>query len=422
MPITSAPPLSVAEAQTKILDRIRTLGAERVPLREAAGRVAALAETSALDLPPWDNSAMDGYAVRAADVAPGGELEVALDLPAGSASGARLPGAAAARIMTGAPMPDGADAVVPVEDTTASAGEGRFAELGERVRIDVRPEPGAHVRRRGEDVRRGAVVLERGDVLRPARIALLATAGRGAVEVVRRPHVAIVSTGDELVDIERAGTPDRIVNGNAHGLAAQVTAAGGVPRVLPIAPDEPAAIRSAIRAALDHDAVVTVGGVSVGPRDHVRDALREAGVELVFWRAAIRPGGPMAFGAAPDGRPVFGLPGNPVSALVTFELFARPALRRMAGHARCFTRPLRAHLTEAVSTRPEKAYYLRARLEADGEGWRVTPIGSQGSAILSGLAAADGLAIVPLGIGDLPAGAGVDVLPLDGWAPESEAP
>jgi molybdopterin molybdotransferase len=422
MPITSAPPLAVREAQTKILDRIRTLGPERVSLREAAGRVAAAAVASACDLPPWDNSAMDGYAVRAAEVAPGAALLVALDQPAGAASGARLPDGVAARIMTGAPMPSGADAVVPVEDTTGPLGEGRFAELGESVRFDVRPEPGAHVRRRGEDVRRGATVLEPGDVVRPARIALLATVGQGEVEVIRRPRVAIVSTGDELVDIDRAGTPDRIVNGNAHGLAAQIAAAGGIPHPLPIAPDEPAAIRAAIRAALEHDAVVTIGGVSVGPRDHVRDALREAGVELVFWRAAIRPGGPVAFGVAAAGRPVFGLPGNPVSAHVTFELFARPALRRMAGHARCFRRPLRARLAEAVSTRPEKAYYLRARLEPDGEGWRATAIGAQGSAILTGLAAADGLAIVPLGVGDLPAGAEVDVLPLDGWAGEVETP
>ncbi|HET6637715.1 MAG TPA: gephyrin-like molybdotransferase Glp [Gemmatimonadota bacterium] len=422
MPITSAPPLSVPEAQTKILDRIRTLDAERVPLGDAAGRVAAESVASALDLPPWDNSAMDGYAVRSAEVAPGSELPVALDLPAGSASGQRLPQAAAARITTGAPLPEGADAVVPVEDTTGPAGEGRFAELGERVRFDVRPQPGDHVRWRGEDVRRGAAVLEPGDVLRPARIALLATVGRGEVAVVRRPRVAIVSTGDELVDIDQAGAPDRIVNGNAHGIAAQVAAAGGDPRPLPIAPDEPAAIRASIRAALEHDAVVTIGGVSVGPRDHVREALREAGVELVFWRAAIRPGGPVAFGVTADGRPVFGLPGNPVSAHVTFELFARPALRRMAGHARCFRRPLRARLSEAVSTRPEKAYYLRVRVEPDGEGWLATPVGAQGSAVLTGLAAAHGLAIVPLGVSDLPAGAEVDVLPLDGWAAESEAP
>lgn len=422
MPLTSAPPLSVHEAQQTILDRIRTLGAERVPLLAARGRVAAEDVAAGLDLPPWDNSAMDGYAVRAADVAPGAALPVALDLPAGAASGQRLPEGSAARIMTGAPLPLGADAVVPVEETTGPEGEARYARLGEEVRFDVRPEPGDHVRRHGEDVRRGDAVLRAGEVAGPARIALLATVGRSAVSVVRRPRVAIVSTGDELVDVDEAGARDRIVNGNAYGLAAQVAEAGGVPRALPIAPDEPAAIRAAIRSALEDDAAVTVGGVSVGERDHVRGALEEAGVELVFWRVALRPGGPVAFGVTADGRPLFGLPGNPVSAHVTFELFLRPALLRMAGRRRCFRRPVRATLAGPVSARAEKAHYLRVRMEPEGSGWRARPIGMQGSAILSGLAAADGLAIVPLGAGDLPAGAEVDVLPLDGWSLEAETP
>jgi molybdopterin molybdotransferase len=422
MPLTSAPPLPVQEAQQTILDRIRTLGAERVPLLEARGRVAAEDVAAALDLPPWDNSAMDGYAVRASDVAPGTTLPVALDLPAGAPSGQRLAEGAAARIMTGAPLPLGADAVVPVEETTGPEGEARYAELGEAVRFDARPAPGDHVRRRGEDVRRGDAVLRAGGVASPARIALLATVGRSAVSVVRRPRVAIVSTGDELVDVDQAGARDRIVNGNAYGLSAQVAEAGGVPRALPIAPDEPAAIRAAIRSALEDDAAVTIGGVSVGERDHVRGALAEAGIELVFWRVALRPGGPIAFGVTADGRPLFGLPGNPVSAHVTFELFVRPALLRMAGRRRCFRRPIRATLAEPVSARPEKAHYLRVRLEPEAGGWRARAIGSQGSAILSGLAAADGLAVVPLGAGALPAGAEVDVLPLDGWPLEAESP
>jgi molybdopterin molybdotransferase len=422
MPLTSAPPLPVQEAQQTILDRIRTLGAERVPLLEARGRVAAEDVAAALDLPPWDNSAMDGYAVRASDVAPGTTLPVTLDLPAGAPSGQRLAEGAAARIMTGAPLPLGADAVVPVEETTGPEGEARYAELGEAVRFDARPAPGDHVRRRGEDVRRGDAVLRAGGVASPARIALLATVGRSGVSVVRRPRVAIVSTGDELVDVDQAGARDRIVNGNAYGLSAQVAEAGGVPRALPIAPDEPAAIRTAIRSALEDDAAVTIGGVSVGERDHVRGALAEAGIELVFWRVALRPGGPIAFGMTADGRPLFGLPGNPVSAHVTFELFVRPALLRMAGRRRCFRRPIRATLAEPVSARPEKAHYLRVRLEPEAGGWRARAIGSQGSAILSGLAAADGLAVVPLGAGALPAGAEVDVLPLDGWPLEAESP
>jgi molybdopterin molybdotransferase len=256
----------------------------------------------------------------------------------------------------------------------------------------------------------------------PARIALLATVGRSGVSVVRRPRVSIVSTGDELVDVDQAGAPDRIVNGNAYGLAAQVVEAGGIPRALPIAPDDPGAIRAALHSALDDDAVVTIGGVSVGAKDLVREALEEAGVELMFWRAAIRPGGPVAFGVTADGRPVFGLPGNPVSAHVTFELFARPALLRMSGRTRCFRRPLKARLAEPVSTRPDKAYYLRVRLEPEVGGWRARPTGAQGSAILSGLASADGLAVVPLGTGDLPAGVEVDVLPLDGRTLEGETP
>lgn len=422
MPLTSAPPLPVHEAQKKILEHIRTLGAERVALHAALGRVAAEDVAAALDLPPWDNSAMDGYAVRAAEVAPGTGLPVALDLPAGSASGQRLPAGAAARIMTGAPIPREADAVVPVEETTGPLGEGRYAEVGERVRFDVQPGSGDHVRRRGEDVRRGEIVLRTGDVVRPARIALLATVGRAGVSVVRRPRVSIVSTGDELVDVDEAGAPDRIVNGNAYGLAAQVAEAGGVPRALPIAPDDRDAIRASIRSAFEDDAVITIGGVSMGAKDHVREALIAAGVDLVFWRAAIRPGGPVAFGLTADGRPVFGLPGNPVSAHVTFELFARPALLRMSGRTRCFRQPLKARLAEPVSTRPEKAYYLRVRLETEGSGWRARPVGPQGSAILSGLACADGLAIVPLGTGDLLAGAEVEVLPLDDRALDREGP
>jgi len=422
MPLTSAPPLPVSEAQRKILDRVSILGVERVPLDGARGRVIAEDVVASLDLPPWDNSAMDGYAVRAADVAPGIELPVALDLPAGAPSGRTLPAGGAARIMTGAPLPEGADAVVPVEGTTGPAGEARFAEPGERVRFDARPEPGDHVRRRGEDVERGQVVLRSGEVAGPAAIALAATVGRSSLSVVRRPRVSIVSTGDELVDIDEAGAPDRIVNGNAYGLAAQVAEAGGVPRILPIAPDDRDAIRTAIASALEDDVAVTIGGVSVGAHDQVREALEEAGVDLVFWRAAVRPGGPVAFGVTRDGRCVFGLPGNPVSAQVAFELFARPGLLRMAGRRACFRRPVRATLAEPVSTRPEKAYYLRVRLEPDGEGWRAWSTGYQGSGILSGLARADGLAVVPLGTGDLPAGAEVDVLPLGDRAFVAESP
>jgi molybdopterin molybdotransferase len=232
------------------------------------------------------------------------------------------------------------------------------------------------------------------------------------VSVHRRPRVAIVSTGDELVDPEEAGAPDRIVDGNAWGVAARIAEAGGDPLSLPRAPDDLAATREAVRAALAADAVVTIGGVSVGARDHVRQALEECGVELDVWRVAVKPGGPAAFGTTGDGRPVFALPGNPVSALVTFELFVRPALLRLQGHLRCFRAPLRARLGEAVATRPGKTHYLRGRLTRAGEGWTVAPTGPQGSGLLSSLVGADGLLVVPAEAEGLPAGADVEFLPL----------
>lgn len=403
---------SVREAQTRILDRIRPLPPERVSLAAALGRVVPEPVLSRVDVPPWDNSAMDGYAVRADEVRKGEALPVALDVPAGSPADRSLPVGAAARIMTGAPLPSGADAVVPVELTSGPRGRGEFAAVDEPVRFAGPIAAGDHIRRRGEDVRRGEPAIPEGTVLGPAEIAMAATVGRAALTVRRRPRVAIVSTGDELVDIERAGAPNRIVNGNAYGLAAAVEEVGGIPVVAPIAPDDPRAIRKVVRAALECDAAITIGGVSVGERDHVRDALESEGVRIEFWRVAIKPGGPTAFGLTPDGRPVFGLPGNPVSAMVTFEAFARPALLRMTGRRRCFRRSIRARLAEPVRGRRDKTQWLRGRLARDGDGWSVTPTGPQGSGILSSMVAADALVIVPPDSDELPVGTEVEVLPL----------
>lgn len=394
------------------MERVRPLAPERVPIPDAWGRVLAAPLLATRDLPPCDNSAMDGYAVRAADVTVNTRLTVALDIPAGGDPGSVLPAGAAARIMTGAPLPEGADAIIPVEDSASPHGQGVFAAPGEWVGFSALPDVGAHVRRRGEDVRQDEVVLAAGTVCRGFQIALAASAGHAVISVVRRPRVAIVSTGDEIVDIGEAVPPGRIVNGNAYGLAALVSEAGGVPTLSPIVPDRLTETVDAISSALTADLVVTIGGVSVGERDHVRRALAEAGAQLVFWRVALRPGGPMAFGQGAAGSVVFALPGNPVSALVTFELFVRPAILRMGGHERCFRRLVRARLLEAVHTRPGKAYYLRARLEPDGEGWSASLAGGQGSHVLSSLARADGLVIVPEEAGDLPAGAVVDVLPI----------
>lgn len=412
MPVTAAATLSVRDAQARILERVRPLPLERLSLARVLGRVLGRPVSSRVDVPPWDNSAMDGYAARASDVRKDVPMRVVLDLPAGAPSERTLEPGGAARIMTGGPLPRGADTVIPVELSVGPEGPGAFAELGEEVRFTVRPSPGDHVRPRGEDVRRGQVALPAGAVLRAPQIALAATVGRATVTVHRRPRVAIVSTGDELVDVEEAGAPDRIVDGNSWGVAALVLEAGGEPVLSPRVPDDPEATREAVGAALSADAVVTLGGVSVGARDQVRAALEEAGVTLDFWRVAVRPGGPIAFGTGADDRPVFALPGNPVSAFVTFELFARPALLRLQGHARCFRTPLQARLAEPVETRPGKAHYLRGRLEREGDGWVATPTGPQGSAILSGLAAADGLIVVPADASGRAAGAEVEVLPL----------
>ncbi|MGH7572944.1 MAG: molybdopterin molybdotransferase MoeA, partial [Gemmatimonadota bacterium] len=227
---------SVGEAQRAILRYAPRLPTERVAVGQALGRVLAEPVISRLDLPPWDNSAMDGYAVRAADVLEGKRLPIALDVPAGAAGGRVLPEGAAARIMTGAPLPQEADAIVPVESSAGPRGAGAYADLGEWVSFERAPAPGHHVRHRGEDVRRGEIVVEAGEVCTPARLALAASVGRAAVSVFRRPRVSIVSTGDELVDIDEAGRPDRIVNGNAYGLAAMVVEAGGVPTLPPIVP------------------------------------------------------------------------------------------------------------------------------------------------------------------------------------------
>lgn len=413
--------LSVREAQTHILERVEPLGPERVPLAAARGRVLGEPVTARVDVPPWDNSAMDGYAVRAAEAGPGRSLPVAFDLPAGASAGRRLPEGSAARIMTGAPLPDGADAVVPVEASSGPDGRGAFAEPGDAVTFEEPVAPGDHVRERGEDVRAGSVAVPAGRICGPAEIAMAATVGRAAVTVRRRPRVALVSTGDELVDVEEAGTPDRIVASNAYGLAAAVEEAGGEAVIQPLVPDDPDATRAAVRAALACDAVVTIGGVSVGERDHVKAALEAEGVAIEFWRVAIKPGGPTAFGRSADGRPVFGLPGNPVSALVTFEAFARPALLRMAGHERCFRPRIRARLAAPAEGRPGKAHWIRARLGRDGEAWTAEPTGPQGSGILSSLVAGDALILLPPDAGRVEPGEVVDVLPLAGL-PAAEAP
>jgi molybdopterin molybdotransferase len=393
--------LSVQDASARILDGVHALGAERVPLREALGRVLAEDAVSRVTLPPWASSAMDGYAVHGADVARATReqpvsLAVVETIAAGTAPTRRIGAGEAARIMTGAPVPEECDSVIRVEDTD----DGRT-----QVRILDTRDVGHNVRPLGEDLRAGDAVLAAGAELGPAQIGVLASIGMPSVRVVRRPRVAIVGSGDELVDLDRfdevlAGR--RIVSTNSYTLEALVRECGGEPIVMGVAADTPEAVRELLRsaAASSCDLLLTSAGVSVGEHDHTRGALVALGVQPSIWRVRMRPGAPLGFGMLPAGSsrplPWIGLPGNPVSAMVTFELFVRPALRRMLGHTRLFRRAIPVVLDEPVSTAAALTHFLRVVLRADDDGRthaRLT--GPQGSGLLTSMARADALLVVP---------------------------
>lgn len=377
--------LTVEEALAQILARAKPLPAERVDARLALGRVLAEPVVSRREIPPWPNSSMDGYAIRAADtrVAPV-VLKVVGRIAAGVLPSRPLGSGEAMRIFTGAPVPDGADAVIPQEDAEAE---------GDRVAIRAPVEPGAYVRSRGEDVRVGDRVLESGHPLGPPEVGLLATLGHSPVLVHRRPRVAILSTGNELTDFGMEPGPGQIPNTNTYSLMAQALAAGAAPVDLGVAPDRLAAIEERIRWGMGADVLISSAGVSVGELDLVRDALTRAGVELHLWRVSMRPGKPITFGSL-GGRLVFGLPGNPVSAMVTFELFVRPALLALGG-LRCVDRPrIRARALEPIPNPGRRRGYLRVALSREGEEWGVRLTGDQGSAILRSMVLADGLAVV----------------------------
>lgn len=400
------------EALERILDGAHPLDVEDVSLDDADGRAAARPVRARRSLPLWDNAAKDGYAVAVADLAPlasgsapdeGLALPVAGEVAAGAGLGAALARGTALRIMTGAPVPSGADAVIPVEESAGPAGPGRFAAPGETVRFFARPASGTNVRSGGADVREGDVVLEPGQTVTPARIALLAALGEASVHAFRRPRVAIIPTGDELVEAGAEAPPGKLHSSNAHGLAALVQRAGGLPRRLPIVPDDRLLIRSAVFVALaTSEIVVTSGGVSAGAHDHVRGVLEEAGGGLVFWKVRMRPGEPLVFARTSDlagtgrvpTRYLFGLPGNPTSAFVTFVEFVRPLLRRLAGYARIFLPAIRARLAERLRVEPGRISFVRVRVSRDARGlYLARPTGPQGSGFLRPLAEADGLLV-----------------------------
>ena len=386
-------PSSVEEASARILGGVHPLDVERVPLRDALGRVLAEDVVSQIEHPPWDNSSMDGYAVRAADVASATRdapvaLRVLETIRAGRRPSCSIEIGTASRIMTGAPLPPNADTVIRVEDTDGGT---------ERVTVYDARDAGRNVRPRGEDLRAGELAVGRGSVLGPGQLGVLASVGCGDVPVHRRPRVAVLASGDELVDVDgfdavRRG--DRIVSSNSYTLSAAARAAGATVQELGIAPDDPAAYQRAIAGAAGCDLLITSGGVSVGAFDFTKDVLQSLGATLELWRVRMRPGAPLGFGRLGQ-MPWLGLPGNPVSAMVTFELFARPLIRRLSGNPRVFRRPLTVETREELSIAAPLTHFLRAIVDWDDGVPRARLTGPQGSGLLTSMARANALLIVP---------------------------
>src|SRR5262245_18660310 len=360
----------------------------------ALHRVLAEPVSAAADIPPWPNSSMDGYAVKSADTraaraAQPARLLVAGRVSAGVVADRALMAGEAFRIFTGAPLPAGADAVIPQEDVTADA---------ETVLVSRAVDVGAYVRPRGEDIEAGEVVLEPGRHLGPAEIGLLAAVGRAHVRVIERPRVGILSTGDEIAELGTVVGPGQIRNSNSYSLMAQVVEAGGVPVLFGVARDSLESIEARLAWGLGCDLLISSAGVSVGDHDFVKAALERLGAEQHLWLVDMRPGKPIAFATIPTARgplPVFALPGNPVSAMVTFELFVRPALLRMAGHARLDRPVVTARALSPIDNPGSRRGYLRVTLSPECGGYGVRLTGDQGSGILRSMVAADGLAVVP---------------------------
>jgi molybdopterin molybdotransferase len=434
--------LSVTDAQKCILGSVGKPGVETVRLEQSLGRVLAEDVRANRDLPPYDVSAMDGYAVRSADLdhVPA-NLAIIEDIKAGDLPRKTVLAGQCSRIMTGAPLPDGADAVIRIEDTQA---------LSERkVQINAAVKPGNDIRPQGEGMRYGEVVLSAGSMIVPGVTGVLATVKRAQVQVYRRPRVAILSTGNELEDINDPVDPNKIPNSNSYALMAQVQSLGIEPDLLGIARDEPAELEEYLQRGLRFDVLLVSGGTSVGVHDYVRPVIESLGVEMKFWRVAMKPGHPVAFGILQRNKVniakadeadevrgartaatqqfvaadtfVFGLPGNPVSSMVCFEEFVAPALLRMMGHARLHRRTITARLTHSLKHQPGRTEFVRVTLAKEKDGYAATSTGAQGSGMLLSMAKADGLMVVPAESTGLATGEQVTVQLLDGAAYQDQA-
>ncbi len=406
--------LSVSEALQRLLSSLPVVEKELVPLSQAHRRVLGRAVQANVDSPAFSNSSMDGFAVRAADVAAASahspvELSISGDIPAGALPSGALESGEAMRIMTGAPLPAGADAIVPVENTDFN-GRAAGALLPEKVKVSVPVASGGFVRRAGEDFAAGEILLSEGRRLSPQDLGLLALLGVGEVEVYRRPRVALLSTGDELLTVDAPAQPGRIRDTNAYTLSALSADCGVEVISLGIARDSLEDVKAHLDSALSHqaDLIISSAGVSVGAFDFVRAALEESGA-LDFWRVNMRPGKPLAFGAY-RGVPFVGLPGNPVSSYVGFEVFLRPALHHMAGQKNWRRFVHKAVLDEQVESDGRESY-LRAVFETSDGRIQARLSAHQGSGNLLSLVRADGLIIVPAGVKSLPIGAEVDAWP-----------
>jgi molybdopterin molybdotransferase len=408
--------ISVEQALEKVLSYIGVLGEEERPILDCLGQVLAEDIYSPISVPPLDNTAMDGYAVRSRDTQGAGRqsprfLRVIDTVAAGSISKHEVKPGTAIRIMTGAPIPKGADSVVRFEDTDEPQRKMSFTEIGILSEVKV----GSDIRRAGEDIAQGSIVLRQGTLIRPSEIGVLASLGRSMVKVIRRPVVAILATGDELVDINQPLPPGKIYNSNTYSVAALVVRYGGVPQILGVALDSEDSLVAKLHMALDSDILITTGGVSMGDYDVVKDILANEG-EIVFWQVRMKPGKPLAFGTI-KGIPHLGLPGNPVSSMVTFELFARPAILKMMGKKNLAKPTIEAIIENPVVNSDERRIFARAVVEKRSGQYFARLTGPQGSGILTSMTIANGLVVVSEDKARVAAGDMVQVMMLD-WNEE----
>lgn len=382
--------ITVEEARERILGSVSRLGLEKVDILNALGRILGEDIYADMDIPPKDNSAMDGYAVRSIDTQGATRenpviLDVLEDIPAGHIPQRRINCGEASRIMTGAAIPEGADAVIRVEETE---------KIGTRVKIFTEVTRGQEIRVAGEDVKDGELVIRRGEIIRPAEIGMMASVGRSFVYVHQRPLIAILSTGDELVDVDGRILPGKIRSSNSYSLAAQVMDCGGIPLQIGIAKDVKDDLTAKFRAALRADVIISSGGVSVGDYDLVKDVMSEVGNSMEFWQVAMRPGKPLAYGTI-ECIPTLGLPGNPVSSMISFEQFVRPLILKLMGHKKLFRKSIKAVLKEDIKKKKGFKYFLRAQTRYEDGKITVLTTGEQGSGILKSMVRANGLIVLP---------------------------